>query len=301
MEIIPNQHFRFLAEQRARADKEAELSRQQLKNIALTDGVNKAFNEYTQDKNAEKFTNKMRTLGIMYGNDRLQAFEMPWYMTEAFGVNQQASIPAGMEVTGYDQKGQPMIRKAKRDVAAEKLDIAKEEKLKQKEAESQLVKDSAQDTLNTISEVEKGIKYFGAAGQIPPLPAEYEKKNWKVNVDKLRSKIVVDLINRMKQASRTGATGFGQLSDKERLLLENAATALRTNLSEEDAMRYLGEIKRGAQKVLGISAPTSTTGNTASVNTQFVEGKIYRDKSTGERAMFLNGAWVDPVTRAPLR
>jgi len=70
-------------------------------------------------------------------------------------------------------------------------------------------------------------------------------------VDKLKGKLIVDLMNQMKQASKTGATGFGQLSDKERQLLENASTALQKGLSEKDAQRYLNQIKEKAQKVLG--------------------------------------------------
>ncbi len=292
-DIIPNQHFAFLEEQRARADKQAELNRQQLINIALTDGINKAFNEYTQTKDVNKFQNKLRTLGTMYGNDKLINFQMPGYLYLG-----DTKVPEGMEIFGYDQKGNPMIRKAKTDVSAEKFKAEQQDKAKQQEAEGQMVKDAAQDTLNTLDEIEKGIKYFGAAGSIPPFPAEYAKKNWKNNLDKVRSKLVVDLITRMKQASKTGATGFGQLSDKERVLLESAATALRGDLSEEDAQRYLNQIRSAAQKVLGVQAKTSGSGTGGTSN--FVEGGIYKDKA-GNKALFMGGQWVDPVTKVPLK
>lgn len=170
------------------------------------------------------------------------------------------NIPEGYEIIGYDQKGQPMIRKKKGiTVADKKFAMEQKEKKQKKDLESQMVKDSAQDTINTIAEIKKGIQYFGAAGEmIPPLPMEYSKKNWSANVDKLKSKLVVDLMNKMKQASRTGATGFGQLSDKERELLQNAATALQKGLSEGDASKYLDEIEQGAMKILGKG---TTSGN----------------------------------------
>ena len=92
--------------------------------------------------------------------------------------------------------------------------------------------------------------YFGAAGDLPPFPGEYKKKNWLANVEKLRDKLVVDLMLRLKDASATGSTGFGQLSEKEGQRLENATTALRRGLSEKDALRYLKEIEDIASKIL---------------------------------------------------
>ena len=55
---------------------------------------------------------------------------------------------------------------------------------------------------------------------------------------------------RLKDASATGSTGFGQLSEKEGQRLENATTALRRGLSEKDALRYLKEIEDIASKIL---------------------------------------------------
>lgn len=129
-------------------------------------------------------------------------------------------------------------------------EVDKESKISAVKAEQQ-VKESAQSTLNTIDEIKKSIKYFGAASIIPALPGEYEKQNWQANVDKLQGRLVVNLMNDMKQASKTGATGFGQLSNRELGLLQGAATALRKGLAEEDALRYLKEIEDKAKKVLG--------------------------------------------------
>lgn len=110
-------------------------------------------------------------------------------------------------------------------------------------------KSFSEDALRTISEVEKGIKYFGAAGSVPPLPGEYSKVNWRANFDKLISKQVLETMSDLKKQSRTGATGFGQLSEKELAVLTNAATVLKRNMSEEDAQRYLNQMKSILQKV----------------------------------------------------
>jgi hypothetical protein len=149
------------------------------------------------------------------------------------------------------QSEAPFRFKTDKSVAEQKFEAEKMESDKKAQLEGDMVKESAQDTLDTIAEIENGIKYFGAMGNLPALPAEYPKQNWQANLDKLQSKLVVDLMNRMKQASRTGATGFGALSEKELKVLQNAATALKKGMSEEDAQKYLNEIKTKAQKVLG--------------------------------------------------
>lgn len=161
---------------------------------------------------------------------------------------QAGNITPGQIFDKYDVFGNPVYRPMKPNEQKEAADLQEAEQ-KKKNA-SDMVKQSAQDTLDTIGEIEKGIKYFGAMGNFPALPAEYSKQNWKANVDKLRSKLVLDLMNQMKQASRTGATGFGQLSEKELRVLQNSATALREGLSEDDAQRYINKIKESAQKVL---------------------------------------------------
>lgn len=172
-------------------------------------------------------------------------------------IQANQSVPEGMEIIGYDQKGKPMIRKIKRDVSGEKLDLQKEEKKKVQEAKTQMVMDSAQDTLNTISEVEKGINYFGLTGGLPSIPGT-ARKNWEVNVNKLLSGKIINLMTSMKEASKTGATGFGQLSEKELKVLQEASTALKRGLSSKDAQKYLNEMKKAAQKIMGQEAQSNS-------------------------------------------
>lgn len=136
------------------------------------------------------------------------------------------------------------------DTADKKFAIEQEEKIKQQEERSKFVKDSTIDTLKTIQEVEKGIKNFGVFGSIPSIPGT-ERKNWEVNVNKLLSGKIIDLMTTMKEASKTGATGFGQLSEKELKVLQEASTALKRGLAPKDAQKYLNDMKLKLQKIIG--------------------------------------------------
>lgn len=138
------------------------------------------------------------------------------------------------------------------------FDPAKSEKLKEekqaRENKTQFIKDTAQDTLNTIREVKAGINYFGATGPIPTLnPWGYDRKRWEVNINRLLSSKIIDLMTTMKEASKTGATGFGQLSEKEGQILREASTSLNKGLSPKDAKKYLDEMENSLKKVVGES------------------------------------------------
>lgn len=162
------------------------------------------------------------------------------------------------------------------------------------------IKESAQNILNTIGKIEKGIRYFGAAGNIPAFPAEYNKQDWSANVDKLTGELVLKVLNDMKAASKTGASGFGSLSGQELELLKNAATSLKKGASEENAQMYLNEIKARMQKVLGEDQTSdeqnsinNTQYNGASQNgQQFQEGQTATNPATGQKIVFRNGQWV---------
>ena len=100
-----------------------------------------------------------------------------------------------------------------------KFQMEKAEKDKVSEKQLSFAKQSALDYLKTIDEVEKGIKNFGAVGKLPSIPWDYKRVNWEKNFDTLKSKKMIDLMTTMKEASKTGSTGFGQLSEKEGKIL----------------------------------------------------------------------------------
>lgn len=159
-------------------------------------------------------------------------------------------VPTGVGANG-------MLTYGKDPIA---VDLMKEE-MKNKEANdrrSQMILDKARDTINTINEIKKGEKYFGYFGDMPTkyapsnIMGEYDdRRNWEANAEKLKSSLVLDLMNEMKQASRTGATGFGQLSEKELAILQSSASAFNRSLGRDDALKYLSDIENKAKKVLG--------------------------------------------------
>ena len=127
---------------------------------------------------------------------------------------------------------------------------AYEERIK-KEEKGRFVKESAQDALNSILEVEKGINKFGLTGQLPSFPGT-PRATWEANVNKLLSGKIIDVMTQMKEASKTGATGFGQLSNKELSVLRESSTALKRWLPPQDAQKILNDMKIKLNKIVEV-------------------------------------------------
>ena len=190
---------------------------------------------------------------------KLQA-EVDRMSQPAFGGG---GIPANVRIKEYDQFGQPKSYEPAdymsplESAKLEKIQLEKQaDEERQRLAEDNL-RESTQGMLNTVGEVKKGKEFFGPLGNLPTIAApsslvgKYgERKNWEVNVEKLLSQKIVDLMAEMKNVSKTGATGFGQLNEKELMVLQNASTALKRDLNPADAERYLNDIERLYQKVL---------------------------------------------------
>lgn len=145
------------------------------------------------------------------------------------------------------------------------------EATQKKEGSVQALKDSSQQSIDSIEAAKKGSRFFGPMGDVPsiyspssiPLIGKMTEGNmsvggdykdravWEANVNNLLSKKVVDLIGQMKSLSKTGATGFGNLSDKEGQLLQQASTVLNKKLPPEVALHYLNEMEKIYQKITG--------------------------------------------------
>ena len=201
-------------------------------------------------------------------------------------MRQDAVIPDGMEVFGYDAQGRRILRKEKPISAQEqKAQMDLQDRNRANQAHAEMVKQSAQDTLNTVAEVEKGINNFGTLGDVPSIPGT-SRVNWESNVSKLMSGQVLDVINKMKEASKNGATGFGALSEKELAVLSNAATALKRSLPPQEAQKYLNQIKASSQKVL-INSPEQP-GQSQDVNAN-IEAARAAGYSDAEIQQYLQG------------
>jgi hypothetical protein len=68
--------------------------------------------------------------------------------------------------------------------------------------------------------------------------------------DTIRSVLKLEKIMQLKDLSKTGATGFGQLSDKENATLESAVANLNTSLPEETQIKNLQTVQRYLDKLM---------------------------------------------------
>lgn len=156
------------------------------------------------------------------------------------------------------------------------MDQAKlDEDERARQFQSESIRGKAEQNLSSIAEAKKGSKYFGMMGNLPsavapstwiPGGGNYEeRKMWENNINQLLSQKVVDLITEMKQASKTGATGFGSLTEKEGAVLREASTALSKDLPPEQALYYLNEMEKINKKILSGNASgnvmTESSGN----------------------------------------
>ena len=138
-----------------------------------------------------------------------------------------------------------------------------EEAAEAKQYQEDVLRESAQSNLETIKKVKEGAKYFGPLGEVPTIAApstylqgEYgPRKQREANVEKLLSQKVIDVMSEMRKASKTGASGFGQLTEKELAVLRSASTALNKGLAPADAIYYLDEMENIHKMVLGGSQP----------------------------------------------
>jgi hypothetical protein len=141
-----------------------------------------------------------------------------------------------------------------------------------RERQQEMAKQSGLKQLQSIRKAKEGSKYFGELGWLPSAVApssfvpiknplmpfgfdrgEYgDRKTWEAALKNLLSEKVIEVMTQMKQASQTGATGFGQLSNRELGVLQSASTALNSGLPPEEAMAYLNQMEAVQAKALGL-------------------------------------------------
>ena len=176
----------------------------------------------------------------------------------------------------------------------EKLNALKSEKQADVEAEKNkenMLRQDAESQLNAIKETKKGIKYFGMMGNVPSqfapstitsLGKDYgPRKEWENNVNKLLSGRIISLMNQMKSASKTGATGFGQLNKSELNLIQNASNVLSKDLPPDVAMKYLNQLEPIYQKMLAGGGAPKQSG-VVHVDAQGNKAIVYSDGSYEE-------------------
>lgn len=126
-----------------------------------------------------------------------------------------------------------------------------------REKHTQLVKDSAMEALESIKEAKAGINNFGITGWLPSMPGS-ERVRWESHVNKLLSGKIIDIMTKMKEASKTGATGFGQLNRDELKVLRDSSTALKRTMAPKDAKAILDKMEQKLNVISGDIARIST-------------------------------------------
>jgi len=146
-----------------------------------------------------------------------------------------------------------------------------------------LIKDLMDDNDNLTPE---GTRATGksAVGNYIPFTMGY---TGSTKINKLKSEQVLNLIGQLKAQSRTGATGMGNMSNKDLSVIERAATLLDTGLPEEEFKKQLKIVKDELKDIqtrltMGDEIPNNTMKPAVSHNT-VPEGKIkVRRKSDGK-------------------
>lgn len=102
-------------------------------------------------------------------------------------------------------------------------------------------------------------------------------------LDQLTGELVVNLLRDLKAQSRTGATGFGQLSARELDVLQQSATMLKGNISEARAAQ---ELKKLHDKFQAILAPSDVEKaplpNNATIT---LDTPVFIDQATGKATL----------------
>ena len=176
-------------------------------------------------------------------------------------------------------------RKEGREIAAERRAARKEErqisKLERDEEkelrQAQQAYDSAGEVIRSIDDLKMEDQKTGRPryeqgvgaieGLIGKSPMSGEKYAVNKEIKTLLAAKVLDTIAQMKNASRTGATGFGAMNEKELSLIENAAVSLDPMLSDEAFGRNLDKLREKmirAQELINVedknTEPTDSLG-----------------------------------------
>lgn len=217
----------------------------------------------TQDPNFTS-TKSLEREKLTLGNEKLrrenEAFQK-FGQGASGGVGEDSNSPLILDPITGKPRNNPAYLDALKQKKLEVMNEKQKSDIESQKNKEDMLRQNAQGQLSAIQEAKKGIKYFGAMGNVPSVVApstiltggkEYgPRKEWENNVNKLLSGRIIDLMNQMKQASKTGATGFGQLNKSELQLITNASNVLSKDLPPDIAQKYLNDLEPIYQKMIG--------------------------------------------------
>ena len=172
-------------------------------------------------------------------------------------VKQAQLQKAQMEIGGFVSPEKALDMK-KTGLEINKLNREEETANQLAQEKADTIIETTKSNLDTIKSVKEGINYFGRAGGVPTIftPQMFSeegyasRKKWENSVNQLLAQKGFDMMKELKDASKTGATGLGPLSENEGVWLKQASTALTRDISPKDAMDILNEMERIYNKVL---------------------------------------------------
>ncbi len=111
--------------------------------------------------------------------------------------------------------------------------------------------DQADKQLDKVEKNQAGAKFnTGVMSNLPlSMIRGFSPHQHESDLQTARDMLVVETIKNMKELSKTGATGFGQLSEKEGSRLENAVGNLKIGQRKEDFDAALAEVKKVIKEV----------------------------------------------------
>lgn len=118
--------------------------------------------------------------------------------------------------------------------------------------------------------------YGSMQGRVPgALVFDEAKQNALADVDRLMAMLDINTLREMKSQSRTGATGFGALSEKELAIIEGSAAKLRNRkIGDADALKEMNRIR----DVINRSRATGKTPDATSTTVDPANAKSLREK-----------------------
>lgn len=159
--------------------------------------------------------------------------------------------------------------KTRRDLAAQQSTATPE----QQKAQAGLAND---EIIAAIQRAKADLQKGGAAGMWARLPEMVQPQsaiNLAGSLNTIASRLTLDKLAQLKQASPTGASGLGSLTEKEGALLRDSVAALGQTQDADRLMESLNNVERHYRNVMALS-----------------NGEDYRDPKVAERYGIVTGA-----------
>ena len=113
------------------------------------------------------------------------------------------------------------------------------------DAIDELLDPSGKGLSSTGSAVSGKSNWFGLAEYYPG-----EARKGATYVNNIKSKLLIDLMGQLKAQSKTGATGFGNMSDSDRKAIEAAVSRIDTGMADEDFEKELRIVRNTLTKYM---------------------------------------------------